>query len=269
MRYERIALSGWDSDVYLDMYIPCTEEGLRRKALLVLPGGGYWDLSQYREGEAIAHAFLPYGYAAFVLHYSVGRQRPFPAQLIEAAQAISYIKDNADEFGIDPAWVLTVGFSAGGHLAGMTGTLWKHPAIYDALDIPYGYNKPRGMMLIYPVIGPEHHFNSFQNLLCCDTPDQAALDALTLYKQVDQDTVPAFLMHTANDDVVSVTGSLAMAQAMSAADRPYELHIYPDAPHGVALGNEITACGNRRWVNAAIARWVEQAAAWADSLTEE
>lgn len=44
------------------------------------------------------------------------------------------------------------------------------------------------------------------------------------------------------------------------------MHIYPDAPHGIALANEITACNNEKWCDPAIAEWVRHAAVWAKSI---
>ncbi len=264
MQYKKIPLSAEDSDLYLEAYLPDRVGERLRPALLVIPGGGYGCVCADREGEPIALAFLAHGFVGFVLHYTVARKRPYPAQLIEAARAIQHIKDHAEDYGIHPDWVFTVGFSAGGHLAAATGMLWKHPAIREALDIPYGYNKPRGMMLIYPVI--DGHYGSFYNLLCKDDPTPEELATVQLSAQVDGDAVPAFLMHTANDDCVPVKDSLAMAGALSQAGVPFELHIYPDAPHGVALGNAITSMGIPAFENAAIAQWVEQAAFWANNL---
>ena len=122
------------------------------------------------------------------------------------------------------------------------------------------------MMLIYPVI--DGHYGSFYNLLCKDDPTPEELATVRLSAQVDGDTVPAFLMHTFTDQAVPVTDSLAMAQAMTRAGVPFELHVYPDAPHGVALANSITSMGNPACENAAIAAWVQQAAFWANSLCQ-
>lgn len=266
MECKRIPLSAEDSEIYLDVYMPARLGDHLRKALLVIPGGGYGQVCDNREGEPIALAFLPHDFTTFVLHYSVGRKRPFPAQLIEVAQAIVHIKEHAEEYCINPDWVFTVGFSAGGHLSACAGTLWKHPAITEALDIPYGYNKPCGMMLIYPVI--ERQPDSFQNLLCKDNPTPEELVPVLVARHVDEDTVPAFLMHTANDELVPVTDSLTMAQALSRAGRPFEVHIYPNALHGVALGTKVTSIGRAHWEDAAIAKWVEQAAVWADNLCQ-
>lgn len=266
MKFEKIPLSSEDESVYMDAYIADTVGDFTRKALLVIPGGGYGNVCAEREGEPIAMAFLPKGYNAFVLHYTVGRKKPFPAQLIEVARAIKHIRDHAKEYNLDADAVFVVGFSAGGHLAASAGVLWKLPEVQAALDMPYGYNKPTGVMLIYPVISAAYHAISFNNLLCADAPSAEMLDAVSIEKHVDADSSPAYILHTANDQVVDVRNALAIAGAYATAGVPFEMHIYPDAPHGVALGNRITECGVAKWNNAEIARWVDQATAWAETM---
>ena len=83
MRYERIPLSTEDENIFLEAYIAEPTNKFVRKAILVIPGGGYWTVCSDREGEPIAMAFMPYGYNAFVLHYTVNRKKPYPTQLRE------------------------------------------------------------------------------------------------------------------------------------------------------------------------------------------
>jgi acetyl esterase/lipase len=183
---------------------------------------------------------------------------------MQATKAIKHIKDNADEYGIDPENVFAVGFSAGGHLAASLGTMWKLPEIYNEIDMPYGYNKPKGVMLIYPVISS--HLGSFKNLLATAEPTEEMIAKVSIDKRVDTDSSPAFIMHTANDQTVNVSNALDVAAAYSKAGVPFELHIYPDAPHGVALGNKITMGSHPKYENAAIAEWIRHAAVWADNI---
>lgn len=265
MIFKTIQLRPEDEKITLDAYIADPYKTYKRKAILVIPGGGYGGVCFDREGEPIAMAFMPYGYNAFVLKYSVGRKRPFPAQLIEAALAIKHIKDHAEEYAIDPEELFVVGFSAGGHLTASCGILWKHPAVYEAVDMPYGYNKPKGIMPIYPVIND--HMGSFKNLWCTDEPTEDQLRQVALDRLVDQDSAPAFVLHTATDEVVPVHNALDLAAAYGKAGVPFELHIYPEGPHGMALANEITAWnGDPAYINPEIAKWVELAAAWANNL---
>ena len=266
MLFERIPLSADNDQVYLEAYVADPVGGKRCKALLVIPGGGYGGVCSDREGEPIAMAFLPYGFNGFVLHYTVARRGKYPVQLREVALAIKHIKDNADRYNIDPEALFTVGFSAGGHLAASSGVFWNRPEVTEGLGIPEGYNKPRGVMPIYPVINPKGHAGSFYNLLCTDTPSQDELDYVSVDRYVDGDSSPAFIVHTADDQVVDARNSLTLALAYADAGVKYELHIFPHAPHGVALGNAVTDFGNPDWNDPMIGKWVEMAAYWAERI---
>ena len=272
MLFQRIYLEE-NETIYMDAYVANAIPNLTRKAILVIPGGGYGNVCKQREGEPIAMAFMPYGYNAFVLNYSHAHNdgRRFPTQLIQASKALAFIKDHAQEYGIDPEQVFVVGFSAGGHLAGCLGTMWHKREIYEEIEIPYGYNKPRGAMLIYPVVtGVEdfRHFSSYQNLLGDENPSMESLEMCSLEKNVDERSCPIFVLHTSDDQLVNVRNSLVLATAYAEAGLKFELHIYPKGHHGVALGNRITRCGVDDWDNPSIGKWVENAAMWAESLGE-
>ena len=107
-------------------------EGRRRPAVLVLPGGGYR------------------GAAAFVLRYSVSPDR-FPISVCQVYAAIKQIRENADEWNIDPNNIAVIGFSAGGHLAASSGVLWNTEIIRKC-GFTDDSHKPNGMILCYPVI---------------------------------------------------------------------------------------------------------------------
>lgn len=265
MIFKKINLTD-DENVYLDAYIADKVDGYTRKSVLVIPGGGYGCVCSQREGEPIALAFLKYGFNAYVLHYSVGRENNFPKQLIEASLAVKYIRDTSAEYGADSDSVFAIGFSAGGHLAGSLGILWDNAEVSRAIDMPRGYNRPDGIMLIYPVVSGKDfgHMDSFRNLLGSDKPSEEKIKETSLEEHVSVESSPMFAVHTSNDQLVNVRNSLALAEAYAKIGKKFELHIYPNAPHGVALGNEITECGCSAWNDDRIAGWVELAAGWAD-----
>ncbi len=264
MKCERIQL---DESAYLEAYIAEQTEKHIRKALLVIPGGAYFDVCADREGEPIALSFLPYGFNAFVLHYSVKGEKTFPAQLIQASMAMKHIKENAEKYGIDEKEIFAVGFSAGGHLAASLGTMWDKKEIYDVIDMPFGDNKPKGIMLIYPVVtgGEEHsHRWSFNNLFNSEHPTEEQLQSASIELNVTVKTCPAFIAHAANDSAVPVENSLLLAMAYSKHKVPFELHIYPRGEHGFALGNKITWSGNAEFLHNG--QWVEDAVKWCNEL---
>ena len=261
MFIEKIKLN---DNALLTAYI-ADDTGYKRDGLLVIPGGGYSNICSNREGEPIALAFLGKGVNAFVLEqYSVAKNAKFPNPLIDACLAMKHIKDNADKYGIDKDRVFAAGFSAGGHLCACLGTMWHLDFIYEKIQMEKGYIKPKGIIPCYPVISglTNTHINSFRMLSGKESPTLAELEALSVETYVDENSSPAFIFHTANDQVVPVDNALIFAAAYNKAKVPFALHIFPDAPHGVALGNEITKCGKEEWVKPDIEKWVDMALYW-------
>ncbi len=264
MLYREIPLREDDPSITLTTYVANTTNVIR-DAILVLPGGGYGGICSDREGEPIANAFVAAGVNAFVLKYSVNEKAVFPRPLVDASLAMQHIRAHAEEYLIDPERVFVVGFSAGGHLAASLGTFWHLDSVREALpDMPEGMNRPTGTILCYPVLtgGPKAHKGSFYHILGTETPTDEELDRYSIEKHIDERTSPAFIMHTASDRVVPVENALYTAEAMAAAHVPFELHIYPKGPHGMALANRFTSRGQAPWEDESIAKWVSLAVEW-------
>lgn len=262
---EKIKLFENCDDVYLETFCPEKIWDITRDAVLIFPGGGYEDICNDREGEPIALSFAAKGINAFVLHYSVGRKYAFPRQLIEASAAMKYIKDNHKKYNINPDRVFATGFSAGGHVCASLGILWHIQEIYDVIPMDYGYNKPLGIIPVYPVISgiiSGTHIPSFRNLLCNDNPSKDELEKCSLETLVDEKSSPACIIHTSSDGAVKVENALVLADAYRKAGQKFEMHIFYDAPHGMALGNDITSLGNPLYDQPSLASWIDQCILW-------
>ncbi|MBE7020772.1 MAG: alpha/beta hydrolase [Ruminococcaceae bacterium] len=267
MKNERIYL---DDIAYIDTYIADETENYTRRAILIIPGGAYYNVVSGREGESVAFEFLAHGFNAFVLNYAVNRAKTFPAQLIEASCAIKHIKDNYEKYGIDPEEIYAVGFSAGGHLAASLATMWDKKEIYDAIDMPYGYNKPKGVILIYPVISAVSEYSSMfsiKNLLGTDEPTCEQLKAVSIELNVKETAVPLFIVHSASDTTVPVENSFLIAEAYSKLKIPFEMHIYPTGAHGFSLGNDITSKGRTDLLQRE--KWIDKAVSWIKDYISE
>lgn len=261
MQYEKIYFNKAVPNAYITTYVSELKQ-TKHDAILVLPGGGYGTVCSDREGHPIAMAFAARGVNAFVLEYTVTPNDPY-LPLTEASLAIKFIKEHAEEYAIDPERVFVVGFSAGGHLAATLGTMWNDTVLAERTGDLAGLNRPAGMLLCYAVINPTGHYGSFYNLLGEHRDDPAYLHAFSADERVSADTCPAFLVHTGEDECVPVEkNALVMATALSKAGIPYEMHIYPKGPHGMALADRNTSCGNSAWIDATYARWVDDSIVW-------
>ncbi len=229
-------------------------------AIVVCPGGGYGHLAAH-EGEPIALWLNSIGIAAFVLHYRVAPAR-HPAPIQDARRAIRMIRHNMGDWAVDPRRIGILGFSAGGHCAASAAILPElpeHQRQDDAfLEIDY---KPNLFIACYPVITfNEHgHEGSLKNLLGKESAQITAAEreAFSLEKQVDADTPPAFIWHTANDQAVPVENSLLLSQALSRHKIPFQLHIFPDGPHGLGLAQD----------NHLVSVWPDLCSEWLEQMS--
>ena len=260
---ERIHFDSADDRVFLDTYAVNDSTNTPRDAILVIPGGAYSSVS-WREGIYTALSFLGKGVNTFVLTYSVGEHAVYPRQLLDAARAFKYIKENAEKYHVNPDRIFALGYSAGGHLLGTLTTL--HGVAEKELGLAKDYLKIRGAIFCYPVVtayGPTHQ-GSFVNLLKkpFDEYTEAEKELLSIEKNVDKNTPPAFIWHTAGDTGVPINGSLKLCQAYYDAGVTTELHVYPYGPHGIALGTEYTTNGREDFLQPRAQAWVDEAYKW-------
>lgn len=233
----------------------------KRTAVIVVPGGGYWNCSD-REQEPVAMRFLAMGCHAFILNYSVAPHR-FPVSLRELALSVATIRAHADEWNVDADRILVCGFSAGGHLTCSLGTFWNRPVAYEALGRTAEQIKPNGLILCYPVIssGEFCHQNSVNKLLG-ENPEEELVELCSLENQVTAAMPPVFLWHTVTDETVPVENSLLLAAAMQKNHVDYELHIFPSGGHGLSLATGETAGNRERMVEPCCQSWISLVQSW-------
>ena len=223
-----------DFQPFLEMSLLDRPRAAKSGLVLVLPGGGYLMRADH-EGAPVAEKFNELGWHAATLQYRVSPS-VFPAPQQDAVRALRLIRGRSAECGVDRIAIL--GFSAGAHLAACTGTIWNeiNADAGDAIDREPA--RPDAMILCYPVIYLTHgHLGSAQNLFGAEHPATDELAPLDLDTRVSADTPPAFLWHTATDQLVDVRNSIDFAEAMWKAGNTAELHIYPTGGHGQGLGD--------------------------------
>ena len=231
-----------------------------RPSMLVLPGGGYGFLSD-REGEPVALEFVSRGYCAFVLKYSIHTAYPVP--LTEACMAVAYIRENAEEFCADKEHVAAIGFSAGGHLAGMLATMYGAEEVKEALKQRAEFSRPDAVILSYPVVTMKDGVTHEGTRGVITGGGKIPYESLSLEKRVSKDSVPAFIWHTTQDDCVPVENSLLLASAYKKAGVPFALHLFERGWHGLSLADEETydsaAVGEKL---GHIEKWISLASDW-------
>jgi acetyl esterase/lipase len=193
-------------------------------AMLIFPGGGYWNLYWEVEGEEVAAWLKSQGITAMILKYRVPRRpgeperEPARRPLQDAQRAISLVRSKSKEWGIHPDRIGVVGFSAGGHLAISTATNFDQRAYPASDEIDKVSCRPDFAVAVYS-----------------GYLKAAEKDELAPGIRIPQGTPPVFLAHGGDDIISRPEHSVVMYLALRRANIPSELHIYDSATHGFGV----------------------------------
>jgi len=189
-------------------------------AMLICPGGGYWNLYWQLEGEEVATWLNSVGITGIILKYRVPRHpdeikgEPARRPLQDAQRAVSLVRSRAAEWGIHPDRIGIVGFSAGGHLAIATATNFDKRTYEAADDIDKISCRPDFAVAVY-----SGYLKSKDK------------DELAPCIRIPSGTPPIFLAHGGDDTISPPQNSALMYLALKQAGVPAELHIYGGTAH--------------------------------------
>lgn len=207
-------------------------------AVVIFPGGGYVNLMMVKEGSDFALWLNERGIAAFVLKYRLSSGGyHYPEISNDAARAIRHIRAHAADWNIDPEKIGVMGSSAGGHLVSYCVTHFDAGNSRAADPVERSGSRPDFGILCYPVISFARESQTRTHFLG-EKLSPKLIKLTSSEGNVTPETPPCFILHTANDQIVSAEHPLIFALALQKHKVSYALHLYPDGFHGIGLGVE-------------------------------
>lgn len=232
------------SGIYQEVVTPTLEifkpeNGIASSAaVLIFPGGGYSVLVYDGEGVPTAREFAKNGVTAFVVKYRLPRDATMENKTVgplqDAQQAIKLVRENSDKWGIDEDKIGIMGFSAGGHLASNAATHFEEALIPNENNTSL---RPDFQILIYPVISMQDNLThaGSRNNLFGEAQSQDLINEYSNELQVTEQTPPAYITHTGDDELVVVDNSIDYYKSLQNHNVLAELHLYPKGGHGFVL----------------------------------
>lgn len=218
-------------------------------AVLVLPGGGYREHSG-NAAERVARWLAALGFHAFALRYRLFPEL-FPTALADARAGLEHIRSGDHGLTVDPTRVGVMGFSAGGHLAGLltAGT------ILSVEPYPGPAPRPDFAVLAYSIADLDLVVQPTAARLVGDSP--TLHEELSPARHLDDQPCPTFVWAT-GQDLPGLRNTLRWGEAAAAAGRRVEVHVYPDGGHGAGLAD-----GRGGYPDLPhTARWTKDCEAW-------
>ena len=185
--------------------------------MIVLPGGGYAEHTAY-EAEPVASWLGEIGEQASVFRYPVNVRHPAPLNALRAEIARRRAA-GAQRIGL-------IGFSAGGHLAGLAALA---PGAAPAETVQFA-------VLGYAITSMETETYRPARLILLGADASAQLRRSTsLDELVTPQSPPFFVWHTAEDPYVPPEHTYRFASALAASRIPHAVHVFAHGPHSLGL----------------------------------
>lgn len=259
------------SPLLLDLYLPAERTSQGPVPAVVHFHGGGWrtgersSLGPVTDGFALTpfERLAAAGFAVVSADYRLSSQAVFPAQLLDARAAVSWLRGHAAEFNVDPERIYAWGDSAGGHLACLVGLgadgsgapgsggdggqagaapVAAVAAWYAPTDLVR-----MGSQALPDAVATADDPGSREALLLgaqpADAPDRAAAASPLSY--VGGHAPPFFLAHGTADRFVPPAQATTFAAALEAAGAAVELLLIEGADHMWLLPDESPAAAQK------------------------
>ncbi len=217
----------------ITVYRPARTNGA---ALLLMPGGGYDHVTTDKEGADVAREFNKAGITCFVLRYRLppeGWESSMNVPLQDGQRAMRLIRARARDFGVDPARLGVMGFSAGGHLAATMATWGSSAMVYEPVDATDTLNcRPDFAGLIYAGV-----MMGGRNIEPSPTPE--LIETRAPLHHVAATMPPCFLAQNIDDPQVPVGNLVLFFEALRKQAVPCELHLFEKGGHGFGIRGAI------------------------------
>ena len=234
----------------------------KRPLIIVIPGGSFNHLS-LREGDPVALAYSSHGFNSVVMEYNLVQDpgKIYPDAGLDVLSTIKYYRDNAEKYNIDPNKIVTIGFSAGGHVASAA----NYMANSETFSKKYNYVpkevRPNKTILGYPLINIDQIGFEIPDGQEEDLPDEPELRDSAL--GVTRETPATFIFQAWDDPVVLISNSIEYIRALYANQVKCEAHLFEKGLHGFSLARpEIVEKGSEWQNNPHAARWFEMSLEW-------
>jgi acetyl esterase/lipase len=219
-----------------DLYVPPGKGPF--PAVLVVHGGA-WTMGSRVQLATVAMSLAQHGYTAATISYRLAPQHPFPAQIYDCQAAVRWLRQQAAEFKIDSTRIGGFGYSAGGQLVALLGTLGDQ----DFREAGVADDAPSARLQAVVAGGAPCDFrvlpaNSRRLAYWLGDTRAARPEAYRIASPaafISADDPPMFFFHGAQDLLVPISSPKRMVELLSGVGVAAEMRTIQNAGHIEAL----------------------------------
>jgi acetyl esterase/lipase len=193
---------------------------------------------------AIANTLAEHGYTAATISYRLAPKHPFPAQIYDCQAAVRWMRNHAAELKLNPTHIGGFGYSAGGQLVALLGTL--NDDDFREAGVPKDAPSARLQAVVaggapcdFRVLPADSKRLAYWlGGTPAEKPDAYRTASPAAF--ITADDPPMFFFHGARDLLVPAHSPQRMVALLTAAGVGAEMHLINDAGHIEALFDRTT-----------------------------
>ncbi len=234
-----------DSEIKLDLYLPRNRQ--KSKPTILFIHGGGWVEGRKEQDVLLILPYLAMGWSVVNVEYRLAKNSLAPAAVEDTRCALRWVYNHAADYKFDTSKIVLTGFSAGGHLALITGMLpenseFDHGCPTDnSVRWTKGIEPPMKVAAIVNWFGitdlndiltganAKHYaiewFGSLPNR-------QALAQQISPLSNVRSDTPPIMTIHGDSDDLVPYSQAVNLKNALDKAGVDNQLMTIKGGKHG-------------------------------------
>ena len=225
-------------DIYRSRKAPAGGE--RLPAVIQVHGGGWILGSRSEQGIPLLNHLAANGWIGFNVDYRLSPRATLPEHVVDVKRAIAWVRENADDLGVDPARICITGGSAGGHLTALAALTANDPSLQPGFeDADTSVLAAVPFYGIYDLADRQHFYPQFHDWLFEKVVIKEPLaDAEDAYRSVSPvhritEDAPAFLVfHGDEDTLVPVEDARAFVKKLENVSTNPVLYVeMPGAEH--------------------------------------
>lgn len=228
--FERVITGREPKETHLDFYRAQRSSG-KAPVVVVIHGGG-WNGGDSEQLPELNWILAQRGYAVAAVSYRFAPEYPWPAQKEDVMKSINYLKQHADELGIDMTQWFLLGRSAGAQVAGSIAYTLEDAGLkgfigfYTPSDLTFGYE-----------VGEENDILASRGLVrdfLGGTPTEKKENYAdsSLIEGMRKHPVPTLLLHGRTDLLTWFKHSERLVMRLQDQKIPYGYILMPWATHG-------------------------------------
>ncbi len=200
----------------MDVFMP--DDGRIDRPAVFIVHGGAWRLFHKERYRNVGRRLARAGYVAVSVEYRLVPEGRFPNAVHDVGCALAYLQNHAAELGVDPARIVTFGYSAGAHLTALVATatdpMLSPTCLEGVADKPAGVISAAGPMDMLGLADVDVVHEFMGGSPTSRTSDYILASPIS---HVSADDPPFLFIHGTRDLLVPVQQSVDMQDQLAAA----------------------------------------------------